>query len=155
MRRHIDAEALRDRRQVGERCCGVDAGSGIRALPRVGKSVVERVVHRHPLPLAAEVIDRAVGPGHLGRAGHGDGGVLDELLREVGDAVVIAVGLVGLEHRELGAVGRVGALVAEVAVDFEDAVDATDHGALEEQLGRNAQIELGVECVGVGDEGTG
>jgi hypothetical protein len=47
----------------------------------------------------------------------------------------------------------VGALVAEVAVDLEDAVDAADDGALEEELRRDAQVQLGVERVRVRDEG--
>ena len=51
-----------------------------------------------------------------------------------------------------GRVRRVGALVAEVAVDLEDPVDSTDDGALEEQLGRDPQVELGVERVAVGRE---
>ncbi len=82
-------------------------------------------------------------------------GVLDELLRQVGDAVVVAVRLVGLEHRELGAVRRVGALVAEVAVDLEDPIEAPDDRALQEQLGRDAQEQLGVESVRVRHERAG
>ena len=83
---------------------------------------------------------------------HRDRRLLDESLGEVGDAVVVAVRLIGLEHRELGAVRRVGALVAEVAVDLVDALDAAHDGALQVQLGRDAQVELGVERVRVGDE---
>ncbi len=97
----------------------------------------------------------AVGPGDDVRARDGDRGVLDELLRQVGDRVVVAVGLVGLEHRELGRVRGVRALVAEVAVDLEHPVDAADDGALEEQLGRDAQVQLDVERVGVRDERAG
>ena len=48
--------------------------------------------------------------------------------------------------------GGVGALVAEVAVDLEDAVDAADHGALEVDLRGDAQVEIHVEGVHVGDE---
>ena len=113
----------------------------------------ERVVHAQAVPRAAEVVLGAVGPRHDVRPRDGDGRVLDHLLREVGHLVVVAVRLVGLEHRELGAVGRVGALVAEVAVDLEHALDAPDDGTLEEQLGRDAQEQLHVEGVRVGDEG--
>jgi len=49
-------------------------------------------------------------------------------------------------------VGGVGALVAEVAVDLEDPVDTADDAALEEQFRRDAQEEVHVEGVGVGDE---
>ena len=102
------------------------------------------------VPLAAEVVLGAVGPGDDVRAGDRDRGVLDQLLGQVGHLVVVAVRLVGLEHRELGAVRRVGALVAEVAVDLEHPLDAADDGALEEQLGRDPQEQLGVERVRVG-----
>ena len=100
----------------------------------------------------AQVVLGAVGPGHGRRAGDRDGGVLHEVLREVGDAVVVRVRLVRLEHGELGAVRGVGTLVAEVAVDLEDTVESADHGALEEQLGRDAEVELGVERVGARHE---
>ena len=83
-----------------------------------------------------------------------EGGVLHHLPREVGHLQVVAVGLVRLEHRELGRVRRVGTLVAEVAVDLVDAVDAAHHGALEEQLGRDPQEQLDVEGVAVRGEGT-
>ena len=47
----------------------------------------------------------------------------DEVLGQRGHGVVIAVRLVGLEHRELGRVRGVGALVAEIAVDLEHPLD--------------------------------
>ena len=48
----------------------------------------------------------------------------------------------------------VHALVAEVAVHLEDAVHASDDRALEVDLRRDAQVELGVERVHVRREGT-
>ena len=51
--------------------------------------------------------------------------------------------------------GAVGALVAEVAVDLEDPLDTTDHSPLEEQLWGDAQVEVDVERVGMGDERPG
>jgi hypothetical protein len=141
---NLDADRRGERLQLVER--------GLRG-DRRARGIREGRVHRDAVPLAAEVERRAVGPGDRRRAGHRDRGVLDELLGEVGDAVVVGVRLVGLEHRELGAVGGVGALVAEVAVDLEDAVDAADDGALEEELRRDAQVQLGVERVRVRDEG--
>ena len=76
-------------------------------------------------------------------------------MREVGNGVVVAVGLIELEHHELGVVRRVGALVAEVAVDLEDSFDSADHRALEEQFGGDAQEQFHVERVGVRDERAG
>ena len=55
----------------------------------------------------------------------------DELLREVHQVVVVAVGLVELEHGELGVVAGADAFVAEVSIDLIDAVHATDYEALE------------------------
>ena len=43
-------------------------------------------------------------------------------------------------------------LVAEVAADLEDALEAADHQPLQVQLGRDAQVEVEVERVVVGDE---
>ena len=55
-------------------------------------------------------------------------------LTSCADGVVGAVGLVGLHHGEFRGVRGVDALVAEVAVDFEHAVDAADQAALAEQF---------------------
>ena len=79
-------------------------------------------------------------------------GLLDELARDRRHDLVVRVRLVELEHRELGRVRAVGALVAEVAVHLEHALEAADDGALEEQLGRDAQVEVDVERVRVRDE---
>ena len=87
-------------------------------------------------------------------AEHVHGGVLHELLDERADGVVVAVGLVGLDHGEFRGVGGVDALVAEVAVDFEHAVDAADEATLEEQFRRDAQVEVKVEGVHVRGERT-
>ena len=45
--------------------------------------------------------------------------------------------------------------IAEVAVDFEHALKATDDQALQVQLGRNAQVHLLIQCIVVRDEGLG
>ena len=47
---------------------------------------------------------------------------------------------------------KLDALVAEVLADLVDAVDAADDAALEVQLGGDAQVEVAVELVVVGDE---
>ena len=77
----------------------------------------------------------------------------EQLLGERHQVVVVGVGLVELEHRELGVVLRRDPLVAEVAVDLVDALEAADDQALQVQLGRDAQVEVHVERVVVGDEG--
>ncbi len=59
----------------------------------------------------------------------------------------VLVGLVELEHRELGVVARGDAFVPEVAVDLEDFLQAAHGEALQVQLRRDAQEELHVERV--------
>jgi hypothetical protein len=66
--------------------------------------------------------------------------------------VVVAVGLIGLEHRELGVVVAVDPFVAEVPSQFEDAVDAPDHHPLEVELERDPELHRDVERVVVGRE---
>ena len=61
----------------------------------------------------------------------------------VHQVVVVGVGLVELEHGELGIVLGADAFVAEVAIDLVDAVHAADHQALEVELGRDAEEEVG------------
>ncbi len=112
----------------------------------------QRAVQGDLVPVAREVARAAVGQGHLQRAERRERRLLDQLAGEYGDRVVVAVGLVGLEHRELGAVRGVRALVAEVAVDLEDLLEATDDAPLEEQLGCDPQEHVEVERVDVRDE---
>ncbi len=115
----------------------------------------QRIVHGNRLPIAAEVVFRAVQQRHLIRAEHVLGGFLHQLLHQLADGVVGAIRLIRLEHGELGGVRRVDALVAEVAVDLEHAVDATHQAALEEQFRRDAQVEVQVECVHMRGERAG
>ena len=71
----------------------------------------------------------------------------EHLLGHVHQLAVLAVGLVELEHRELGVVLRRDPLVPEVAVDLVDALQAADDQPLQVQLRRDAQEELHVERV--------
>ena len=67
---------------------------------------------------------------------------------------VVGVGLVELEHGELGIVPGGQALVAEVAVDLEHPLEAAHHQALQVQLRRDAQVQVHVERIVVGLERT-
>ena len=67
--------------------------------------------------------------------------------------MIVRIGLVELEHGELGVVLRADALVAEVAVDLVDAVQAADDQALEVKLRRDAQEEVDVQRIVVRREG--
>ena len=85
----------------------------------------------------------------------GVGGAEEHVAHQVGHRELVAVGLVGLEHRELGAVRGVDALVAEDPAHLEDPVDPADDGLLEVQLQGDAQRHLLVEGVDVGLERPG
>ena len=81
--------------------------------------------------------------------------VADHRFGQVHDLVVGRVGLVQLQHRELGVVPGADAFVAEIAVDLVDALEAADHQALEVQLRRHAQVQVEIERVVVRDERLG
>ena len=53
----------------------------------------------------------------------------DQLLEHVGDLAVADVGLVGLDHRELGVVLVADALVAEVLAELVDLLETADDAA--------------------------
>ena len=71
----------------------------------------------------------------------------DELLGAAHAVGVVGVGLVPLDHGELGVVLERHALVAEVLAELVDALEAAHDQALEVQLGRHAQVEGAVELV--------
>ena len=89
------------------------------------------------------------------RAVGGLRGVLDQLAAAVDPHVVVGVRLVGLQQCELGVVAEVDALVAECAPELEDPLDTADAQPLEVQLGRDAQIQVEVVGVDVGEERPG
>ena len=80
---------------------------------------------------------------------------LDELLDPGHRVVVVRVGLVPLDHRELGRVLVGHALVAEVLGELVDALEPADDEPLEVELGRDAEVEVLVELVRVGHERVG
>ncbi len=61
--------------------------------------------------------------------------------------MIIAVGLIGLEHRELGVVPRAQAFVAINAADLEDPLHAADQQPLQVQFGRDPQEEVDIERI--------
>ncbi len=89
----------------------------------------------------------------LGGAVEGAGDALEHGLDELHHPVVVLVGHIYLHAGELGVVGAVHALVAEVAAELVDAFEAADNQALEVQLVGDAEVEVDVERVVVGDEG--
>ena len=83
------------------------------------------------------------------------GDAADQPLGALGDDLPVRVGLVPLEHRELGVVLRAQALVAEVLADLVDALEAADDQALEVELGGDAQVHRPLERVEVRHERAG
>jgi len=79
----------------------------------------------------------------------------EHLLGQGHEVFVVGVGLVELQHGELGIVLGRDALVAEVAVDLVHAVQAAHHEALEIELGGDPEVQGHIQRVVVGDEGLG
>ena len=122
----------------------------------------------HPLaePLLEHVEEVAARPGRrqvdalaceveLEPAGGTAGGRHDQVLGKVHPVAEVGEGAVRLERGELRAVPGVDPFVTEVAGYFEHSLVASDHQPLEVELRRDAQAELGVQRVGVGEERTG
>ena len=93
--------------------------------------------------------------GEPGRPGRHHRQLRHQLLGELHEVDVVGVGLVQLEHGELGVVAGGDALVAEHPSDLEHLLEAAHHQPLEVELGGDAQVEVEVEGVVVGDEGLG
>ena len=115
---------------------------------------LDEVDHAGPAPRLRQV-DLVVADRHDRRAGRVDGGLGDQALGDVDHLRVVGERLVELHHRELGVVARGDALVAEDPTDLEHSLHAADDQPLEVQLERDAQVQLHVEGVVVGDERPG
>ncbi|GBE50853.1 hypothetical protein BMS3Bbin13_01803 [bacterium BMS3Bbin13] len=134
--------------QRAQRLRVVDAAVGqLRVEPQ------QRLAHRHARERPAEIVvsplaadDRIAQQfhGHVAKQGLGQGH----------QVLVTGVGLIELKHRELGIVARGDALVAEVAVQLVDLLQPPDHQPLEIQFRGDAQIEVHLQGVVMGDERT-
>ena len=82
-------------------------------------------------------------------------GPADERLGQVHHDLIVGVGLVGLHHGELGVVARAQPFVAVDAADLEDPFHAADQQSLQMQLEGDAQEQVEVERVVMGDERPG
>ena len=69
--------------------------------------------------------------------------------------MVVAVGLVRLQHGELGVVLGADALVAVDPADLEDPLHAADQQPLQVELGGDSQEQVDVQSVVMGDERPG
>ena len=91
---------------------------------------------------------------HHRRTGGIDRRLPQQFLGEIHQAAIVRVGLVELQHGELGVVVRGEPFVAEVAIDLVDALQAAHHQPLQVQLRRDPQVEIDIERVVMRDERT-
>src|SRR5690625_7989695 len=77
---------------------------------------------------------------------------LDGILNGLSNAVVVAPGIINLQHRKLRGVGLIDALITEVAVDLKDLIDTTNDSPLEEKLRSDTQVQINIKRVRVRDE---
>ena len=127
----IALASLRDGRGVGR----IDAGV-------LGEQLVVRLAGKR-----RREVDRLVAPRQHERLARRADRLDDARLGEVHHRAVVAVGLVGLEHRELGIVPRADAFVAIDAAQLVDPLHAADQQPLEVQLQRDPQEQVDVERV--------
>ena len=128
----------------------IELGHGL-AEPPAG--LLRRGVPQRQAPERRPERDRLVVERHLFEAAGLARGVRDELFGHRHQLVVVGVGLVELEHRELGVVLRRHPLVPKVPRQLVDPLHAADHEALEVQLRRDSQVEVHVERVVVRHKG--
>ena len=117
------------------------------------RRLAQPVEERQPPPLPIEVDGSLVGVDLPGTDGVGGGD--DDVVDQLRDGPLITPRLVGLQHREFRGMRRVDALVAKHPPHLVDTIRATDHGAFEVQLQRDAQTHVDVEGVEVRGEGPG
>src|SRR5439155_23394045 len=79
----------------------------------------------------------------------------DQLLGKLQQIPVVAVGLVELEHSELGVMFKREPLVTEIPVQFVDAVKTAYDETLQIEFGRYARIERYIKSVVMRGEGAG
>src|SRR6516165_4830958 len=91
----------------------------------------------------------------LQRAQHCPGHVPYQALSKLDHVAEVGVGLVKLQHSELGIVLGGNAFVAEVAIDLVDAVEAPHNQPLQVELRRDAEIKVQIQGVVVGYKGPG
>ena len=115
-------------------------GVGIRQLPGVDVGMVaeDGFGEGHPRERGGE-IQRLSLIMQRGGTGHGAAQFAQHLLGEGHQFAVIGVGLIELEHGELGVVLGADAFVAEIAVDLEDPLKTAHHQPLQIQLRGDAQ----------------
>ena len=114
--------------------------------------VNDRLAHGHTPPVHSRPVNLVLAPFGSCPRSYVNGHPLDQLLGQVHHPAVIGIGLVKLEHGELGVVPGRDALVAKIAIDLVDPIESPDQQPLEIQLRRDAQKKVNVERVMMGHE---
>ena len=117
--------------------------------------LLDRVAQGHPPPRRGEVDRLARRARSCVVPSTSVATVGDQRLELARRVLVVGVGLVPLEHRELGVVLVRDPLVAEVLAELVDLVDPADDEPLQVELGGDPQVEVAVEGVVVGGERPG
>ncbi len=81
--------------------------------------------------------------------------ILNQLTAPIDPHVVVGVRLVGLQQRELGVVAEVDALVAKCPAQLEYSLDTADKEPFEVELRSDAQVQVEVVGIDVGQERPG
>ena len=123
-------------------------------IARPGALLLQRLDELHPPPRARQV-DLVPPERDLRRPDRFLRRALHQRLRPLHRVVVVGVGLVPLELRELRRVLVGDALVAEVLRDLVHLLEPADDQALQVQLVRDAEVDVLVEVVRVRDERLG
>src|SRR5690606_18108712 len=125
IRLHFDTETLAERGERRAVAHVLASQPRLAALRAEAAQRQQRILERDVLERLPEIETLALVL-DLGRAEQRTGRLADELLRQRHDVAVIRVGLIQLEHRELGVVPRRQPFVAKRAADLVDALEAAD-----------------------------
>src|SRR5215207_4324416 len=152
-RLHVLGEEVVDEPSPGLRRVELAAALARRGDERVALAVLEDVDARRLGDRLAQ-LEPPPGRGEVERALVADlaRDEADQLLQFRRYVLVVGVGLVPLEHRELGVVLVGDALVAEVLAELVDLLQAAHDQPLQVELGGDPQVELAVEGVVLGHE---
>ncbi len=79
----------------------------------------------------------------------------DEFFGEIHQLPIGGIGLIELDHGEFGIVLDRNPLITEIAVDLENAIETADHQPLQIKFRRDAQEQIHLQRIVVGDERAG
>ena len=117
--------------------------------------VNDRFAHGHAAPIRARPVDLVLTPLRFCSSVDIDGSLFDQLLGEEPPPAIVGIGLVELEHGELGIPPPSQTFIAEVAIDLVYTIKSTDRQSLQIEFRGDAQEQIHVECVVMSNERLG